>query len=170
MERAQAGDREAFGILYDRYHVALYAFLRRLGMSVGVAEEIVQESFLKVWRVRDRYRPGSFQAYLYTVARNLRTSALRRRAPDAGRLLEGRPGSAPAASEAPEQAELAGRLREAMADLPEDLRLPFVLKRMQGLSYAEVARISGLSLRQAEEKVAEAFASLAKRVAPEGPR
>ena len=163
MQRAQRGDAEAFAALFDRYQKAIFNFMRRLGMSRGAAEEGTQEVFLKLWERRDQYRPGGgFRAYLYRIARNHRINQFRRGPVNPHRYLEGRgPGNGDPAVAA-ERKDARARALRAVESLAEDVRIPFVLKQMQGLSYAEVAQVTGLTQRQAEDRVAEAFEKLAR--------
>lgn len=162
MRQVQAGHPEAFARLFDRHHRALFSFLRRLGMTAGAAEDLVQETFLRVWNARERFRTsGTFRAFLYAIARNLWISQLRRGPLDAPRFLEtrGREAGDPAGDA--ERRETVARLNRAVAGLPEDLRVPFVLKRFQGLTFSEVARALEIGEREAEDRVAEAFRKVA---------
>ena len=163
MQRAQRGDAEAFAALFDRYQKAIFNFMRRLGMSRGAAEEGTQEVFLKLWEHRDQYRPGGpFRVYLYRIARNHRINQLRRGPVNPRRYLEAREDRGEDPAEAAERGDSGARARQALEALPEDFRVPFLLKQMQGLSYAEVSRVTGLTPRQAEDRVAEAFELLSR--------
>jgi len=65
------GDQKAFEKLFERYHKKLYAYLMRLLDSKEDAEEIVQESFIKIWEKREEFIEGySFDAFLFTIAKN----------------------------------------------------------------------------------------------------
>ncbi|MFY9361761.1 MAG: sigma-70 family RNA polymerase sigma factor [Dysgonamonadaceae bacterium] len=65
------GDQKAFEKLFERYHKKLYAYLMRLLDSKEYAEEIVQESFIKIWEKREEFIEGySFDAFLFTIAKN----------------------------------------------------------------------------------------------------
>ena len=65
------GDQKAFEKLFERYHKKLYAYLMRLLDSKEDAEEIVQESFIKIWEKREEFIEGySFNAFLFTIAKN----------------------------------------------------------------------------------------------------
>ena len=65
------GDQKAFEKLFNQYHKKLYAYLMRLLGSKEDAEEIVQESFIKIWEKREEFIEGySFDAFLFTIAKN----------------------------------------------------------------------------------------------------
>ena len=180
MRRAQGGDRGAFSVLFERYEKPIYNFLRRLGMIPAEAEEGTQEVFLKLWERRSQYRPGGvFRVYLYQIARNHRIGRFRRPALDARRYLAPRMGGTGGAvgvggqaihqddpAAAAERRELGVRVHHLLDELPEGVREPFVLRWMQQLPYAEVARITGLTVRQAEDRVAAGFERLASRLRP----
>src|SRR3989344_5642501 len=73
VERAQAGDREAFGKLYDEYADRLFRFIKIKIQHSQQAEDILQDSFIKVWRNLRQFEPtrtGSFQAWVYRITLN----------------------------------------------------------------------------------------------------
>ena len=175
MRRAQGGDQGAFAVLFERYEKPIYNFLRRLGMIPAEAEEGAQEVFLRLWERRGQYRPGgTFRVYLYQIARNHRIGRIRRPALDARRYLAPRDAGLKGAQDDPaaaaEQGELGGRLHHLLDELPLEVREPFVLRWMQQLPYAEVARITGLTVRQAEDRVADGFERLSARLRPRADR
>jgi RNA polymerase sigma-70 factor, ECF subfamily len=79
MARAQAGDTTAFGLLYDRHAARGLRVARAICRDLGSAEDVVQESFLAIWRGRASYRPGtgSFQAWAMTIVKNRALDSLR---------------------------------------------------------------------------------------------
>src|SRR5437879_5180518 len=79
MGRARDGDREAFSALFDRYVAPLHAFLSRMTGDSALAEDLVQDSFWRVWAHRSSYRTGSrFATWLYSIARHAALNALKR--------------------------------------------------------------------------------------------
>ena len=74
------GDIEAFGILYEKYHRALYHFALKLSKNSHTAEDIVQSVFVSVWEMRQSIDPEqSFHAFLFNIARNRFYDMLRKR-------------------------------------------------------------------------------------------
>jgi len=149
------GDQEAFALLYDRHSRALINFFYKMCYDRALAEDLVQDTFLKLLRYRGKYRPeASFKTFLYTVAKNLwidrhrsqkaapkTVSAELRVQPDGatlGDLVE-------AATDSPVQRladrEAAELVRQALLDLPEAQRLVFVMAEAQGLRYREISEI-----------------------------
>lgn len=148
--RLQRRDPEALGELYDRYGRIAYSLILRMVGNQAVAEELVQESFLRVWSRADGFRSerGALGAWVLTVARN--------QALDYVRSLEGRAAKraapvedtdAPAASHSSEERMLDAiqlrRVRAALAKLDENQRRVIELAYFEGLSQSEMAaRIS----------------------------
>jgi len=109
------------------------------------AQDAVQEAFLRVWRFRDAIPAGEARkAWLYRVVVNACVSRIRsersRTGKDDGDLaLETLPDRAPTPHDAAERSQLAGDVVAALADLPETLRVPLVLRFYAGLSEKEIA-------------------------------
>ncbi len=109
------------------------------------AQDAVQEAFLRVWRFRGSIpADDGRKAWLYRVVVNACMSRVRSESSRTGRntgpeRLEALPDRAPAPEQAAEQSSLAGDVVAALADLPEHLRVPLVLRFYAGLSEKEIA-------------------------------
>ncbi len=185
---ARDGDRAAFETLVRRYHRPLFAFLLRFVRDAARTEELVQEVFVRLLRMRDRYEPrGRFRTLVFSIARNLATDESRRakfrrhrsldapaRTADGG---EGRTlGERIAADDLPvddaaDAPALRARLLAAIDDLPEAQREVFLMRVGAGLSFVEIARALDLSdntvksrMRYALEKLRAALDDLDPRV------
>lgn len=144
---AQAGDREAFARLVERYTRRLHDLARRMLRDPHEAEDVVQHAFVNAWRAIDRFdteRP--FRNWMLRIASNLCRNRLAAR----GRRQELPPrgGDDPLPEvEAPPAsagAPLApGRVRLAIEALPERYRLPVILHYVQDLPLRDVAEITG---------------------------
>jgi RNA polymerase sigma-70 factor (ECF subfamily) len=151
MASVREGDVHAFRILYTRHHRAVFAFaLRSLG-DRGEAEDVLQETFLRVYTGRRQYRPlAVFRAWLFTIARHQVIDQIRRRRVQP--LLETEdslePVAHPAASplQELEAREFSDRVGRALACLPSARREVVLLSRVAGLTHEEVARVTGQSL------------------------
>ena len=169
------GDDAAFDALFERWAGKLLRFLERMVRDAAVAEELVQETFLRVHRARARYAPDAkFSTWLYTIASNVARNELRRpfrRAPhdstDAER--EGAP-LVLAAEESPVDAIVNARregaeVEAALAHLPERQRAALWLAAVDGLSYAEVAKALETSESSVKALVHRARVALAAQLA-----
>jgi RNA polymerase sigma-70 factor, ECF subfamily len=147
MLRTKGGDRDAYAAIYRRYYTSIQHFFYALGSDSATAEDLCQEVFLRVWRLRTRYRAsGSFRAYLFAIARHVwlehvRKSATRARfsAPPSFDMAQVQADDRTRPDESCERSELEARLMSAVQRLPEDQRMAFVLRVAHGLTLREVA-------------------------------
>jgi RNA polymerase sigma factor (sigma-70 family) len=147
VQRAAAGDKEAFGALFERYQDLVYRFARAMLGSPDAAEDVTQEVFVVLIRELHRYRPerALLSTYLYGIARNVSRDRLRRDRRLLSFLTRGvtlstgtEPGD-PFASVA--TAEIGAEVRRALARIPVKHREVVVLCDLHGLSYAEVGGV-----------------------------
>lgn len=172
----QSGVAQAFETLVLRYQGMLIGFFMRNTRDVQLAEDLAQETLLKVYHQSWDYLPlGRFRGWMFRIARNLLIDNFRRRSNDA--LVhavrpktgdqEDDPLSRLAAEllppeESVEQAEFSQLLDELLAEIPADQRETFTLHHVSELSLAEIAEITDVPvatcksrLRLAREKLAE---------------
>src|SRR5215831_4464416 len=141
-----AGDEAAFAALFERWSRPLLRYLERLVREAATAEELVQETFVRVHRARDQYRPQArFSTWLYRIATNLAWNELRRprrRAPHES--VDADSAAVLAAPDAPvdelvDARRVSAEVEVALAALPERQRAALWLAAVEGQSYAEVA-------------------------------
>jgi RNA polymerase sigma-70 factor (ECF subfamily) len=148
--RWKAGSAPAFAVLFERYHHRVYGFTLRLTRNVHTAEDIAQRAFLNIYK---KPPPGtgraSFKSLIFTVARNEALNEIKRLARRKAAALDTSPESADGRLEKPGHAAHtkieAGRLKEALAELPEDEREIVLLREAEGLTFREVCDVTGLS-------------------------
>jgi RNA polymerase sigma-70 factor (family 1) len=169
VEAIRAGDAVAFEALFHAYHSTLCAFAYRYLGARDLAEETVQEIFLLVWERRASWDVRtSVRSYLFTAVRNAALSYLRhervvRRSETDVRELQPAPSASP--DHEALEAETVAAVKQAVSRLPERCRLIFTLHREQGLTYAEVAEVLGISPRTVEVQIGRALKSLRKGLA-----
>lgn len=168
--RLRAGDAVAFDAVYAAYNRRLFTFLARLSSSRDVAEDLVEESWLRLVTHRDRLQPDTrLGPWLFTVARNLYLSYRR------SRMLENtyRPdaaGSWPTAGpfrspfEETASTEFERQLETALAELPLAHREVLLLVGVEGLRPAEAAVVCGVSPEALRQRLSRARALLAERL------
>ncbi|MGD8376176.1 MAG: RNA polymerase sigma factor [Acidobacteriota bacterium] len=142
MRRARGGDRDAFGILFERHRVRLLRYFTRMVGDAAAGEDLVQTTFERMLLYRHSYRGGSFGAWMYRIASNLAADLRRQR----DREPPGDPEADPAAPghEGPLAMELQA-LRAALMRLEVRDREVLVLAKHLGLRLREVAAILGCS-------------------------
>lgn len=170
MDRLVRGQDGALDALMGRHGGRLYAYLVRLLQDEGDAEDLAQETFVRVYEHRGRFRPElGFTNWMYTIAGNLVRDRYRWRSRHPEAPLEGEDGGGPAwvdagagaggsgdcrtpdlAAEASERAEA---VRRAVGALPPDLREPLVLAEFEERSHGEIGQILGCSPKAVEMKL-----------------
>jgi len=163
VRRAQAGDREAFRSLYEKYQDRVFATAYRIAGDRETAADLTQEVFVKIFEELPGFRFGSrFSTWLYRVAANHainKASETARHARLNERIARERPASAPA--EPPARDKFAGeRLQAALGALSVKLRAVTVLRYLEGLSYEEIAETLELSVGTVKSRLFLAHATL----------
>ena len=161
MERVQRGDEAALAALMERWELPVKALIARLVFNATEAEELAQETFVRVWQQREKFRAGAeFRPWVFSIAVNLARNRLRwwRRRPEVE--LEAwsgseRPGGVAGLREE-EKRERAAAVRDAIAALPGELREALVLFEYEGLSQAEIAEAVGATVKAVETRIARA--------------
>ncbi|MEE9145557.1 MAG: sigma-70 family RNA polymerase sigma factor [Candidatus Binatia bacterium] len=154
----QDGDEEAFTLLFKRYELRIFNyFLRQIG-SRPLAEDLLQNTFLKVHRSRRSYQPSAaFSTWIFTIASNLLRDAARVEKRRGGiveleevreRIATGSSPSEPFSlprQQNPEvetgEREIADYVRQAVQALPFDQRQVIILAKYEGFKYEEIAEI-----------------------------
>lgn len=135
----------AFERLVRRWQQPVARFLFHLVGREDLVADLCQEVFLRVYEQRGRYREtGAFPAWLYRIALNVARDAGRRRRKEPLDLAVVEPVTAePSPEAACEQAERGRIVAQAVAELPEALRLVVVLRHYEDMSFEQIARLLG---------------------------
>ena len=168
--RARQGDLSAFNILVERYQTGVYNLCLRMMGAPAPAEDAAQEAFISAYRSLDRFRGGSFRAWLFRIAANACYDELRRRKARPATSLDRSsdederpidpPDTAPAMEERAANTELRRALQDALAQLPHEQRLAVVLCDVQGFDYAEIAETMRVSLGTVKSRISRARSHL----------
>ncbi len=146
MTRFCQGDARAFDALFQRYAGPIHGYLARLTGSPAAAEDLSQQTFLSVVRARGRFQESSrVKPWLYAIATNAARDWQRRKRPEDLTEQGELPTRVPAEASAPRDAGLERAVQRALAELPEGQRIPIVLHRFEGMSFAEIADAMGLT-------------------------
>ena len=165
--RLQNGDEEAFAILFDRYKDKLYGFLVGITRSEDKANDLVQDLFLKVWQNREMLADvENFNAYLYSIAKNLAFDNFRRFSKETLILEQlSQSGEAvvdPTPADILMQKELAERIAAAVKKLPPQQQKIYVLRKENGLKHEEIAQLLDLSVSTIKNHMKRALGNLRK--------
>ncbi len=176
----QAGRRTAFDEIVDRFKAPLYNFIYRIIGNAATSEDLLQETFIRLWVNKDRYREiARFSTWLYTVAANLARSELRRRkirrwfplssgggySDDSN---EERTFDLPDESADPERdyerRNIVRRVEEEIRKIPLVFREVIILRDLQELSYEEISSILKIPLGTVKSRINRARLQLQKKL------
>lgn len=166
----QAGDAAAFDEAYRLFNTRLLTFLVRLSHRRDVAEDLVEETWLRLVAQAGRLRPDTrLAAWLFTVARNLHVSYCRSRLIEKTHAADlfglwpfGAPRSSPFEETAANEAER--RIESALAALPTDYREVLLLVGVEGMRPAEAAAVCGVTPEALRKRLSRARALLVRRL------
>jgi len=174
------GDEMAFQVLMDRYHDRLVHFINRTIGDRDRAEDLVQDTFVRVYRHLHRYDPSrKFSTWIYTIAGNLAKNELRNRSRNPQVLFQtltrnreedDRPLQWEDRSYSPddmaEKRNLRDIVEETIEELPDHHRKIFRLREMEGKTYEEISEITGVKLGTVKSRLNRARNKFAELVAP----
>ena len=175
MKQCQQGNMEAFDLIVRRNQVPLVNFIARFLGDPDSAEDLAQETFVRMFKAIKRYKSGAakFSTWMYHIASNLCKNELRNRgrrgrffvdsvttesASDTESIEEDLIATAPAhVSLQPgnqlEQKEREHAVQSAISELPERYRLPLILRDLQELSYEEISETLNLPLGTTKSRI-----------------
>ena len=184
MMRVAQDDAAAFAELVGRYEARLVRLMRTIGPRADQAEDLSQETFLRLYRARHRYVPAAkFSTYLYTIAGNVARNAARslgRRhevseadAPGTSQDPDGPPSVTAAVADASglmptrlmEKDERAAMVRRAVDSLGDRQKMALMLSRFEHLSYAEIAESMDLSTKAVKSLLSRARVAVKEQLA-----
>lgn len=179
VERAQRGDKQAFGMLVEKYQRKLGRLLSRFIRDPSEVEDVTQEAFIKAYRALSAFRNESaFYTWLYRIGINTaknHLASLGRRAPTSTELdvedAESREdGTSLQDLNTPESLllskEIAQTVNAAMAGLPEELRTAIQLREMEGMSYEDIARIMDCPIGTVRSRIFRAREAISEQLKP----
>ncbi len=175
MLRVAAGDRRAFGLLFDRYHASVARFAFRFVGDKARAEELTQDIFVKLYRNAKAYKPSAqFKTFLFRVATNHCLNEVRRgeyrvthtsTAPteeEGGVEVAGPEGERP--DEAVSGRELERAVGEALKGLSERERAAFTMCRFEGMAYRDIAEALEASEAAVKSLIHRATLAVARKI------
>ncbi len=167
--RLRSGDAEAISMLVERYQHRLYRYLLRLVSQPSTAEDLFQQTWLRVMERIRYYDPRrSFEGWLFAVAHNLAIDHLRRKQPESldEPLPSGESQSELTRSDNPGALELllskerAGYVLEAVSDLPVAFREVITLRFEEEMKLEEIASVMGLPMGTVKTRLHRAMKAL----------
>ncbi|MBX3679146.1 RNA polymerase sigma factor RpoE [Cognatazoarcus halotolerans] len=179
VERAQRGDKQAFGLLVSKYQRKLMRLLSRLVRDSAEVEDVAQETFIKAYRALPSFRGDSaFYTWLYRIGINTAKNFLvsqGRRAPtstgfDSEEAETFEEGEQLRDNNTPERLMLSKQIAEtvdaAMDSLPEELRTAIMLRELEGMSYEEIAGVMECPIGTVRSRIFRAREAISEKLRP----
>lgn len=174
MRRIQASEEPAFALLMQRWERPIKAVVARIVLNTSEAEDLAQETFVRLWQHRHRFDPAKpLKPWILGIAINLARNRLRwwRRRPNIAleewtETAEQGSTNEPYGHQRLEHAERSRAVRDAVAALPAELREVLVLYEYEDLSYADIAAALGIAPRNVERRLSRARARLRSLLRP----
>lgn len=171
MERVKGIDpKPAFSELMNRYECRLVNFLNRYTGNRETAENLVQETFLRIYNNRNEYEPSAkFKTYIYRIATNLAIDEFRKKNRRKEELVDDfsqSESSSPNPHEKVEIGDRAERVRAGLMKLDEKHRAVIVMKWFDGMKYEQIAKVLGISVGTVKSRVHYALKQLEVELKP----
>lgn len=150
-------EKKWFKEVFDEHHKYIRNYLYYLSGDSDLSDDLVQDVFLKVWEKRENVKKESVLPFLFTIARHLYFKNHRRKAIFLKFFSSWEePAKEVSAEYVLELKEFDERLQVAISQLPEKTRTAFLLSRMDDMSYTEIAKSFGLSVKAVEKHISKA--------------
>ncbi len=174
----QGGQRKAYDEIVARYKGRLYSFIMRMVKDPNLAEELTQETLIRVYIHAEKYREiAKFSTWVFTIATNLVRNKMRQRsrrpriislnpAPEDDEMPVDPPDHAADPSAGIHREELAALINEATSRIPEKYRIPFLLREVDQLSYEEIQQVTGLKLGTVRSRINRARSRFRQLIKP----
>ena len=169
IERYRRGDTAALETLVEKHRRPLFGFVLGMGLGRSDADDVFQETWLRVLKNLEAYRQQNFGGWLMRIAHNLVIDRVRRRKPDASldeeqgegqSLVSALPGAGPSPSDAAQASDVGAAIARAVEALPPEQKAVFLMRSYADLSFKEIARIQRVSINTALARMQYALAKL----------
>jgi len=161
LEELKDGNSTTFLELYNRYHPGLYHYVIRFIKVPALAEDVLQDVFLKIWEIRKTINPDlSFQAYLYRISRNCVFKLIKKIASDENlrlKIMQQLQKNVTGADIKMQWKEYEELFNYAIAQLPPQRQKVFRLCREEGKTYEQAAAELGISRNTVKEHMVMAM-------------
>lgn len=150
---------------FDRHYTEIRNFIYYKTSQAELAEDVAQDTFVKLWETRNRIERTSLKSYLYTIANNLMINKMKRRQLKFKFLDYQKPGKEIKDPQyLMEMEEFDRKLQAVLAKIPEGAREVFLMNRIDGLKYHEIADRLSLSMKAIEKRMSKALAIIRKEM------
>lgn len=156
---------QTYKSIFDNYSKTIFNYLFYKYGNQEKAQDIVQEAFVKLWENCAKVSPEKAKSYLYTIANNLFLNVIKA---EKVRLKYASRHKKESTNQSPEfileEKQFKEKLENALNNLPENQRTTFLLNRIDGKKYSEIAQIEGVSVKAIEKRMHLALKSLREKI------
>ncbi len=154
-----------FRAIFDDYYESIRSFAYYKTGSVDLADDVVQEVFLKLWNIRSSVRNDTVKTLLYTIATNLIKNHFKhQRVVYNFQVSKSTQDEAESADANVRMDDMNRQLQDALASIPDAAREVFLMNRIDGFTYSEIAQRLNLSVKTVEKRMSEAIRLLRNKV------
>jgi RNA polymerase sigma-70 factor (ECF subfamily) len=157
--------KEEFETLFDDHYAAVRNYIYYRSGNVDEAEDIAQETFIKVWEKRETIRLSTVKALLYTIAGNIFANRFQHRKVEmkfTSTYIENQTYLSPEYQL--EMKEFDQALQKAISDLSEKSRIVFLMSRIDDMSYSEISQRLGIGVKAVEKRMHKALSYFSKEL------
>jgi len=151
--------RQEFKHLFDQLFEGIRSYIYYRTGDIDLAEDLVQDVFIKLWEKRDLVKRETIKSYLYTIAHNMIINQAKRQQVMYNFINKSK--VVPTEHETPdflmEKKEFHTYLNQVLASIPEPDRVVFLMNRIEQLKYSEIAERLGLSVKAVEKRMSKAL-------------
>jgi RNA polymerase sigma-70 factor (family 1) len=163
----KAGSRSKswFEHIFNKNYQIVLNYLYYLSGDSALSEDLVQDVFMQLWEKRDEVKDETVRAYLYTIARNSFLKSTRRQKYDLkfrSEYFEENEHESP--EYLMEMKDFDRKLQEVLAALPEKSRVVFLMNRMDGMTYPEIAKSLGVTVKAVEKQMSRALSIIREKL------
>ncbi len=159
--KTESGSKEWFKLIFDQNFECIRNYLFYLSGDVTLTEDLIQDVFLQLWENRQKVKNETVRPYLFTIARNCFLKTRRRQKYDLkfrSAYLEKIENESP--EFVLEMKEFDKKIQQAIASLPGKCRVIFLMHRIDGLTYRNIAENLGISIKAVEKQMSRALSIL----------
>lgn len=164
----RGGEARALRALYDRHLRQLHYFILRTAKSRTLTEDVVHDVFIRIWETRSQINPSlPFKSYLYAIAKRHLFNVLKRAQHETFILEEIRKYTVPSENTTDLLLDLKegnALLNEAIEKLPKQCKAVFILCKIQGMTYKQVAEELGITEGTVNSQMVKALRSIKKYI------
>jgi RNA polymerase sigma-70 factor (ECF subfamily) len=160
-----ADEKNWFKEIFDEHHNYIRNYLYYLSGDPDLSDDLVQDTFVKLWEIREKVKTESVLPFLFTIARHLYFKSHRRKAVHLKFFTNWEEQAKEVSGEyILEMKEFDKKLQQSLAQLPEKTRTAFLLSRIDEMSYSEIAINFGLSIKAIEKHISKAKRILREQI------